>query len=83
MDYFRNDDEAARVGGISIENRLGAVILHGSMTIVASEESLRLVRSLSARLREIEKALEENVSEGREVPVQVIADLETVDNPFL
>ena len=82
MDYFRNDEQAVTASGFSIENGVGSVLVHGSVTLVADEASLVAVRALSARLAEIEKALLVAIEEGFPVPGDVVVDLETVDNPF-
>lgn len=83
MDYFRNDTQAITVGGITIENGLGRLVVHGAMTIVADETSLNQIRALKERLGEVESALSSAIESGA-FPVSDDdgPELETVNNPF-
>lgn len=83
MDWFENDAQAAGVGGLTIENGLGSVVVHGNLSLSPDAVSLGQLRTLQRKLAELESALASKIEEGASV---VVADevpvLETVENPF-
>ncbi|MCS4088904.1 hypothetical protein [Rhizobium sp. BK176] len=82
MDYFRNDSEAATVGGLTIENGIGSASVHGSLVLKADAGSLEQLRVLQKRLADMESALASVIEEGAFEEVDDVAVLETVSNPF-
>jgi hypothetical protein len=82
MDYFRNDTEAATVGGLTIENGIGSASVYGSLTFKVDDASLEQLRDLRRRLADMESALASAIEEGAFEEVVVVPVLETVPNPF-
>jgi hypothetical protein len=83
MDYFRNDTEAATVGGLTIENGIGSASVHGSLTLKANAASIEQLRALQRRLAEMESALAAVIEEGAFEEAVDVPVLETVANPFV
>ncbi|MBY3433878.1 hypothetical protein HFN89_06915 [Rhizobium laguerreae] len=82
MDYFRNDTEAATVGGLTIENGIGDVSVHGSLSFKADGASLEMLRALQRRLSDMESALASVIEEGAFQEAVGVQALETIANPF-
>lgn len=82
MDYFRNDTEAATVGGLTVENGIGSVSVHGSLTFKVDTASLAQLKALQLRLADMESALASAIEEGAFEEVVDVPVLETVVNPF-
>jgi hypothetical protein len=83
MDYFRNDTQAVTVGGLTIENGVGSVSIHGSLSLSADQSSLDQLEALKRRLVEMESALASVIEEGAFEVVVDVPVLETVANPFV
>ena len=83
MDWFENDTQAAGVGGLTIENGFGRVVVHGSLSLSPDAGSLGQIRALQRQLAELESALASKIEEGASVVVvDEVPVLETVENPF-
>jgi hypothetical protein len=83
MEWFKNDTQATGVGGLTIENGLSSVIVHGSITLSPDAVSLGQIRVLQRQLAELESALASKIEEGASVgAADQVLILETVDNPF-
>ncbi len=83
MNWFENDTQATGVGGLTIENGLGSVVVHGSLSLSRDAVSLDQVRNLQRKLAELESALASKIEEGAlVVAIDEVPVLETVENPF-
>ncbi|MDW9481145.1 hypothetical protein GOB57_21095 [Sinorhizobium meliloti] len=82
MDWFRNDAQAAVIGGLTIENGMGTVVVHGSLSLSPDTASLDQLRALRRRLAELESALASAIEEGASGGADAVPDLQTVANPF-
>jgi hypothetical protein len=82
MDWFKNDTQSTGVGGLTIENGIGSVVVHGSMTLSPDDASLEQLKALRERISELESALASAIEEGAFSGAVTVPVLETVDNPF-
>lgn len=83
MNHFSNDVEAQNVAGLTIENGIGTVTLHGAMTLSPDRDSLDLIRALRQKLDEIENsAVRVMLAKGSRDMRPRPEPLEQVDNPF-
>lgn len=80
--WFRNDTRSSGVGGLTFDNGVGSVTIHGSMTLVRDEISLRMLSALKERISELESALASDIEEGAVEGEDEVRPLETVANPF-
>ena len=85
MDYFKNDSEATGVQGMSIENGIGEVNIHGSITINHDDTSLQSLNVLIKKLSELKSSLHKSIGngetlEGYKKPDIILSD--KVENPF-
>jgi hypothetical protein len=80
--WFREDTRSVGVGGVSIENEVGGVVIHGSMSLTPDMASLSQLSSLRKKLSELESALASVIEEGAFVEGQAVPVLETIENPF-
>jgi hypothetical protein len=78
---FADEATALQIGGLTIENRLHAVALFGSVDLTKDRAGLRRARELRALLEAVVSALER---EGNALPeaVEVGQGTDTVKNPF-
>jgi hypothetical protein len=81
MDHFREHGTAVSVGGVTIENGVGTMVIHGSQVLRPDADTLVFLRALRARIDMIEAAILAGVVVGRETDVP--ATVGSVDNPFL
>lgn len=76
---FADDATAATIGGLTVENGLSSLVLHGSLEIGRTEEGLAVVRHLIKLLG----AVEASIIEEHVAVLQVEAALvDEVENPF-
>ncbi len=76
---FADDATAATIGGLTVENGLSSLVLHGSLEIGRTEEDLAAVRHLIKLLGTIEAS----IIEGPAAVIQVeAARVDEVGNPF-
>ncbi len=76
---FADDSAVATIGGVTVENGLSSLSLHGSIVIGRNEEDLAAVRYLIALLGTIEASMLE--APFSEVQVEA-ARVDEVENPF-
>ena len=77
FDAYGDDDTVFSVGGLSIENGLSAVVVHGDLVIPRRKDSLADVRALVEVLRGVEEAILRGEADA---PPALPA--EEVENPF-
>jgi hypothetical protein len=76
---FADDITAATFGGLTVENGIASIVLHGDIVIGRSEGDLAAVRSLAALFARIEAAIVAGA--GTDVPAEA-ARVDEVENPF-
>lgn len=81
MNYFGNDTEAVTVGGLTLENGIGEVLIHGADTIRRDGDSLFRIRAFIQRLTEIESALMRDLDGDGPASTEIVPPA-VVDNPF-
>lgn len=78
MDIFHNDHEVLQIGGLTIENQLGSVIITGAIEITGDDAGKQQAQALL----EFAQALRD-ACDGLNVNEQVQAQApKWIDNPF-
>jgi len=77
FDAYGDDETVAIVGGLSVENGLLAVVVHGDLVIPRRRDSLADVRALIEVLRGVEEAILRG-----EADEQPALTADEVENPF-
>lgn len=82
MKPYANESEVIQIEGLTIENRLDRISLHGEIDITRDRQGLNAAKELKAFIDTTVKVLE--AAEGKEeLPDQVATEATvTVDNPF-
>ncbi|NTF17039.1 hypothetical protein G6L37_01175 [Agrobacterium rubi] len=76
---FGDDSSLFTVGGLSLENGLSSVVVHGDLVIERDEASLQSVRCLITALQDVEASI---LTMGPEVAETAAGDVDEVLNPF-
>jgi hypothetical protein len=83
MRPFENDSEAVSIAGLSIENGIDMVAVHGNLEITRDQQSLKHIEALMSLLGDV-KAKLMNLGELPDVAVSDVdsAKVDVVANPF-
>ncbi|MDO4441322.1 MAG: hypothetical protein Q4B81_03985 [Moraxella sp.] len=77
MDIFNNEHEVLNIGNLTIENRLGSVIIHGDVQITADEVGQAQAQALANFARQLLLATAKPSVHDVSVKAK-----EVIDNPF-
>ena len=80
MDHFREDGASVSVGGLTIENGVGSMVIHGSQVLRPDDATLDFLRALRGRVDEVIVAIEGGVMLG---PEEAAARVGEIENPFV
>lgn len=83
MDIFNNDHEVLSVGGLTIENHVGQIIIYGDLNIAPNEAGRKQAQMLAdffGKLAQATKDFDRDDSLNFNLTAQ---SAEKVDNPFM
>ena len=82
MKPYANESEVLQLEGLTIENRIDRISLHGELDITKDKQGLKAVRELKSFIDDTLKVLESEESKGTLPDTVTLEKTVTVDNPF-
>lgn len=82
MKPYANETEVVQICGLTIENRLDRISLHGEIDITRDKRGLKSVKELKSVIDASLKALEADQLKGELPDAVLLEKTVSVDNPF-
>ncbi len=83
MDIFNNDHEVLSVGGLTIENHVGQIIIYGDLNIAPNEAGRKQAQMLADFFGKLAQATKDFDRDDSSNPDLTAQSAEKVDNPFM
>lgn len=82
MKPYANESEVLQIEGLTIENRLDRISIHGEIDFTRDKQGLKAAKELKATLDTILKVLEADDAKGKLPDAVSVEKTVSVDNPF-
>lgn len=82
MKPYTNESDVLQIEGLTIENRIDRISLHGEIDITRDKQGLKVVQELKALIDATIKTLESDDAKGKLPDAITLEKTVSVDNPF-